>query len=247
MTVRVATTCSSGKAISPIWPLQAASLRPGPIGSVSAAWLANLPCAVERMPASDLYLGRGFGHARSVERPFVISAGLGLVRPEELIPSYSLTVSAGADDIFARIDGRRDPAAWWRAIRSNPFSCPMDALFEGSDIVLMALSGPYLAMIAEELEQRPESDLDRLRIFLPGSPRNAPPRLARLVMPYDDRMNSPASELRGPLTDFAARALRDFAGSALEALPDGNVSQHAAFVSARMLELETALERGPRP
>ena len=247
MTVRVATTCSSGKAMSPIWPLQAASLRPGSIELVSAAWLANLPCAVERMPASDLYQGRGFGHARSVARPFVISAGLGLVRPEELIPSYSLTVSAGADDIFTRINGRRDPAAWWFAIRSNPFSCPMDALFEGGGIVLMALSGPYLAMVADELERRPESDLDRLRIFLPGSPRHAPPRLARLVMPYDGRMNSPASELRGPLTDFAPRALRDFAGTALESLPDGDVSQHAAFVSARMLELETVPESGPRP
>jgi hypothetical protein len=59
-------------------------------------------------------------------------------------------------------------------------------------------------------------------------------------MPYDDRMNAPASELRGPLTDFAPRALRDFSGTALAALPDGDVSQHAAFVSARMLELGTA-------
>lgn len=247
MTIRVATTCSSGKAMSPIWPLQAASLRPGSIESVSAAWLANLPCAVERMPASDLYQGRGFGHARSVARPFVISAGLGLVRPEELIPSYSLTVSTGTDDIFARINGRRDPAAWWRAIRSNPFSCPMDALFEGNGIVLMALSGPYLAMVAEELDSRPQSDLDRLRIFLPGSPRNVPSGLARLIMPYDDRMNAPASALRGPLTDFGPRALRDFAGTALGALPDGDAAEHAAFVTARMAELEDVPAHGPQP
>ena len=244
--MRVATTCSSGKAMSPIWPLQAASLRPGSIETVSAAWLANLPCAVERMPACELYRGRGFGHVRSVAEPFVISAGLGLVKPEESIPSYSLTVSAGTDDIFARINGRRDPAAWWRAIRTNPFSTPMDTLFDGSGIVLMALSAPYLAMVADELEARPESDLDRLRIFLPGSPQNVPQRIARLIMPYDDRMNAPASALRGPLTDFAPRALRDFAGSALEALPDGSAAQHAALVAERMAELENA-PSAPRP
>lgn len=244
--MRVATTCSSGKAMSPIWPLQAASLAPGSIESVSTAWLANLPCAVERMPACELYRGRGFGHVRSVAPPFVISAGLGLLKPDEKVPSYSLTVSAGTDDIFARINGRRDPAAWWRAIRTNPFSAPMDTLFEGGGIILIALSAPYLAMVESELEERSQSDLDRLRIFLPGSPRHVPSRLARLVMPYDDRMNSPASELRGPLTDFAPRALRDFAGTALEALPDGDVSQHAAFVIARMLELETT-PVAPRP
>ena len=125
--MRVATTCSSGKAMSPIWPLQAASLAPGPIESVSTAWLANLPCAVERMPACELYRGRGFGHVRSVAPPFVISAGLGLLKPDEKVPSYSLTVSAGTDDIFARINGRRDPAAWWRA-RSNSSAAWMMAL-----------------------------------------------------------------------------------------------------------------------
>ena len=77
---------------------------------------------------------------------------------------------------------------------------------------------------------------------MPGSP-DVPARLSPALMPYDNRLNLPGSDLRGPLTDFAARAALHFATIILPDMPTASPSAHAEAISDWLTELEAGLAR----
>jgi len=248
MDYAVVTTCSNRKTAAPSEGLEARSLAHGVMEYVASEWLTRLRSATPVCAAADLYAGRGFRYAsRACQNggPFVVSAGLGFLTPGQPVPSYGLTVAHGAeDDIFARIDGRRDPAAWWDRLSASPFRSPLRAAFAGGGLVLMALSAPYLAMIAQELRDLPPSDVERLRLFLPGKPRYIPVNVAPCLMPYDSRLESPSSPLRGPLIDFAPRALLHFTQYVLPETPSGATPSRHAEATDEILDAFDAPEPG---
>lgn len=241
MPLTVVTTCSSRKAFTPAPELECRSLPRGGLETVGQEWLSRINSAAPVCRAADLYKGRGFGYAARATAAgdvFTISAGLGLLRPGELVPSYGLTVAAGADDdIFRKVTSRRNPAAWWGVVSQSRFSSSVRSAFEKPGLVLIALSAPYLAMISAEIQALPESDLERLRLFLPGTPRMLPASLSASLMPYDNRLNLPASPLRGPLTDFAPRAALLFAQTILPEMPTAGPDAHADAVADWLEEL----------
>lgn len=230
----VVTTCSSRKTVSPARELTARDLPAGQIDAVAGEWLSRLARAEPTIAAGKLYAGRGFTHAcsASTRAPFVISAGLGLLPPDRPVPSYGLTVaSAGEDDVFSRIQGRRDPRAWWAHLARSPFSISVEQLFRDDEPVLIALSAPYLAMIGEDLAALPERQLNRVRLFVPGRTDGIAERLHPCVMPYDGaRLGELGGVFRGPVIDLAQRALRHFATVVLPTEPHGDVEDHARAV-----------------
>jgi hypothetical protein len=234
--LRVLTTCSAVKSADPNPALLARNLGFGRIGAVSAQWSDRLAGAEVDLPAADLYAGRGFGHARAAAggHPWIASAGLGLLAPSVAVPSYGATVAAGPeDDVFRRIDGARDPAAWWRGLRSSPFASPVPDLFDGAGPVLAALSAPYLAMLADDLAELPPADLDRLRIFTATAPHAVDPRLREFVMPCDRGRQEEVGAYRGVVADYAQRALRHFAETILPFAPDASFEEHADMMAGR--------------
>ena len=145
----------------------------------------------------------------------IVSAGMGIVGPESRIPPYSLTITAGARDcVLDRADRRHHFGSeeWWHAIRGQrrgvarigtPFRQHPSALF------VFALTRPYLRMIADEISEVDEHDLQRLRIV--GSmPSQLQASLRQCVMPYDARLNDASLKVRGTQFDFPARALTHF-------------------------------------
>ncbi len=247
----VITTCSNRKAFDPLPLLQARALHPGSLEVVGQEWLAKIGEAVPVSMARDLYKGRGFGYAARAAGSghlFTISAGLGFLRPDEPVPSYGLTVSASGadDDVFTKVQSRRSPAAWWSVVNRSRYSSPLQAAFAGSGPVLMAVSAPYLSMIARDLQSLAASDRERLRIFLPGSSPIVPSGFETNLMPYDERLNHPSSPLRGPLTDFAARAALQFVRSILPDMPTAGPTAHADAVSDWLAEIEASAVP-PRP
>lgn len=234
----VLTACTNRKRIPAPSALRVSTIERGPLAQVAEAWAERLRTSGERVPAGRLYAGRGFQEAvRAVDfvgaEFAIVSAGLGLVDANELVPSYALSVATGSVDcITPLISGEADPTDWWREIsRRSPFSRELaQVVASTSGVVLVTLSEAYLAMVAEELAALPARDAARLRILTRASADRIHPGLLNRIMPYDDRLDGPDSIVRGTRGDFAARAARHFAQVVLAEQPAGSVEAHSAAV-----------------
>jgi hypothetical protein len=94
--------------------------------SLSREWVRRLDSAPVRRPATELYAGQGWTNVLDAQRAlarqsveaevFVLSAGLGLIRADESIPTYSATFSDGEDQVAARVNdstSRKDAHRRW--------------------------------------------------------------------------------------------------------------------------------------
>jgi hypothetical protein len=89
-------------------------------------------------------------------------------------------------------------------------------------------------MVEADLLGLTDEALERVRVFTRSPARQFDPRLGRLVLPYDARLNGPDSSIRGTLSDFAARALLDFCSHVLAAFPEGSPMEHRVAVERRL-------------
>jgi hypothetical protein len=212
--------CSSIKTVSVDSSLRARVLRRGNVDDVAQQWCGRVSLSMHRTAAGELYGGRSFCLAAEATRRVsgqlaIVSAGMGIVGPERRIPPYSLTITAGARDcVLDRADRRHlfSPEEWWRAIRrQRQGAAKIRTLFRRhpSALVVFALTGPYLRMVAEEISEVDENDLQRLRIVGPTTSQ-LPGFLRESIMPYDARLNDPSLKIRGTQFDFPARALSHF-------------------------------------
>jgi hypothetical protein len=252
----IVTNCSKRKRFAPGANLLARSLNQGSLDAVTSEWGERVAASEPLVEASRLYSGRPFHEALQASSALmaeilIVSAGLGVLRPCDLVPSYSLTVATGAsDNILGRVDDEVVAGDWWRVLTREPYSFrSLDAALalvpNVGGLILIALPSPYLSMVEHELEQFSPERFSRTRVFTSPSFRFHDVRLHQLLMPYDARLDGPDSPSSGTATDFASRALRDFATFVLPAVPDGNREQHATAVSGR-LEGWTAAVRPKR-
>lgn len=241
----VLTSCTNRKRLAAQRALTVRAVRAGALESVIADWVRRLGDASPATNASDLYCGRAFRQAETAAAQLdaafmVVSAGLGLVPATTLVPSYSLTVVRGsADSILDRIVGSTTPSEWWQALENlSPFGVSLaESLKRSRGPILVALSGAYLSMIAQDLRALPKATQGRLRIFSLCPRSTLPEGLACLVMPYDARFDGAGSPIPGTRGDFAQRALAHFVDSVLDADPGGTAEQHAEAVTRIMSRL----------
>ncbi|WP_156347477.1 MULTISPECIES: hypothetical protein [unclassified Sphingomonas] len=226
----VITNCTNRKRKPIPHALHMSDLAAAPLPTLAAAWAERLEAAPERFPATSIYGGRAFQEAVTVAtatkaRLLVISAGLGLIDASTDAPPYACTVLVGAaDSVAGKVTGPYGAAHWWTALRAvSPFARPLAEFVAGEDgPILVALSDAYLALIADELLALPPAKLDTVRIFTRTPSARVAPGLRHLIMPYDDRLDGPDSDIPGTRSDFAGRALRHFValGSAGTAVQD---------------------------
>lgn len=183
-------------------------------------WNAVLEANRGSVEAQALYQGRSFSDARASALAvdgdlYVLSAGLGLVPGQEVVPAYDLTISDGPGSIASQLQRlRRTPADWWSAlttVRKQP--SPILQLLNQPQTthVWLAMPSTYLEMIAVELEML-DANLARqkLRIFtsIRGT-QSLPANVRACALPYDLRLES--TEFSGTVNDFPQRCLRHFA------------------------------------
>lgn len=231
--------------------LQARNLTFGPVHDVADQWAKRVESAHERIAARDLYRGRGVQEGLRAAslcnaRMVFLSAGLGLVAGEELIPAYGLTVTRGKpDSILSKIaDASVTPARWWRVLglalnRRHSLKDLLPA--EAGSLALFCLSEAYAALIVPELEKLPSEHLSQIRLFGFGLERHVPEKLSPQVMPIDDRLDGPDSRLPGTRSDFAQRASRFYA----ELLNAGEVRGESANEDASVLRRRLEAWRRP--
>lgn len=238
MTVIIA-ACTNRKRIRPATDLMAGTLPSAPLDELARIWTERLRSAEGLIPAGQLYAGRGPAIAARLSRELpaqlkFVSAGLGVVDAAEPVPAYDLTVAPSADGIGGRIAsvGTLDPADWWALITArSPFGGTLRQTLQaaGDSLVLLALPGIYLGMLARELGSLSAKERARIRIFTGANGRFVPPQAAGLVMPYDARLDGPDSSIAGTRSDFPMRALAHFADTILSA-GHANADSHAQAV-----------------
>src|SRR5262245_18088114 len=126
MRVIVVTTCTNRKKFPTPPELDASRLDVGSQTAVAAAWRNRVKSATPLGTAAEVYCGRSFREAalaaRAAHADFrIISGGLGLIRYDEAMPSYRLSLLQQSPEfIGARIGGAPfDAALWWCAIQQT--------------------------------------------------------------------------------------------------------------------------------
>jgi hypothetical protein len=170
--------------------------------------------------AGDLYGGRSISEAKhtahSLSAPLhIVSAGHGLLRADDKIPSYDVTVTPASDNPLHRCLVRLglSPADWWPAlIQAFGKHRSLNALVTESptSLVLLAVPSIYLTLLSHELSSLSDDAVSRLRVLTSSHGASTlPARLQSAVMPYDDRLEGLVA-YSGTRSDFPQRALRHF-------------------------------------
>lgn len=200
--------------------MHAATLTAGSVDDVAQQWKNALRTASLDHTSYTLYGGRAFTEAalaaKSANAPhYFLSAGLGLVGPDEKIPAYAMTTVGSTDENVLRKCPQGTTAAdWWEKALSP--GALADLIGRASGRVLLALPSVYLEMIQDELLCLSGCALTKVRIFTAGSAKLRSSSIAECVMPYDARLDGPDSPIPGTKSDFASRALRHFVGIACQ-------------------------------
>lgn len=207
---------------------------------LAEAWRRVIYNAVPVEPVQSLYQGRSIADVAAVATRlgaswYVVSAGLGLVRSDQLVPAYDCSVVPGSA-LSSRLGLMgATPADWWCALTSQQ-PHPLSRLVTQSP-TLLALPSTYLRLVHDDLARVPQIEAAQLRIFTStAGVRFVPEHLVECVMPYDDRLESVAN-YAGTRSDFAQRALRHF----VEAL--GAAALPLKEAHARVVETLTMLPR----
>lgn len=186
----------------------------GTLANLARLWKKELSRRGDRMPATELYVGRSVVDAREAAGLLgatmgFVSAGLGLTHADALVPCYDLTVSPGPTSILPLLTQcGSTPADWWMELNGGP-AIARAVSDARTRAVFLALPSGYLEMISADLQHCPSQSAEKLRIFTSEKGRSAVPKhLQHCVMPYDDRLE--ATDLSGTRTDFPQRALRHF-------------------------------------
>lgn len=212
----VISNCSKRKRVPLDSSLRARDLDSGDTADVAAQWTRRLKAAPMAALAKDLYGGRAFVEAaraakRADAKLLIVSAGLGLIEYEAQVPAYGLTTVRRDPDCILDKTGE-GARAWWSALqRASPLQT--SALDAEAGLILAALPGAYLTMIADDWSTWPQERLARLRLFTKEEPQAGSAAFRSAWMPYDDRLDSVEASHEGTQGDFAQRALGHFVSS----------------------------------
>jgi len=170
-----------------------AHLLPDELGD---RWLAYLAAAPHASAAHVLYKGPGWAASLRMIAALqatgaavdwrIISAGYGLLHPEEPVARYSATFLAGHPDSIPGTSKDADAAGtWWTLVnqlRGQPQ--PLVEFAEEVDGLVVAASAPYVDAVSSELvevaQQVPTV------VFCAGRPRD--PEVAALAPRFDRRL-----------------------------------------------------------
>lgn len=218
----VVTSCTSRKKkAGTVLALQHADVA-GSLIALAKTWRQQVQAVSQEniQGAADLYSGRSIAEAKRVADSLsaslhIVSAGHGLVRADERIPSYDVTVTPAPDNELHRCLVRlgRTPADWWPAlIQVFGRRRSLVELMKGApnSLVLLAVPSIYLTLLSHELAHISDDAVLRLRVLTSSHGASTlPARLQPAVMPYDERLEGLAS-YAGTRSDFPQRALRHF-------------------------------------
>ncbi|MEI6799561.1 MAG: hypothetical protein WCO04_10170 [Pseudomonadota bacterium] len=234
--IMIVSPCSSRKKAPIEASLHASNLTAGALSDVALQWKMSVESAAKSNTTQTLYGGRAFSDASWSAKSigtvhYVVSAGLGLIGPDDKIPSYAMTTVGLTDEnVLKKCPAGTTPADWWN--KAFPQGIITDLIGKATERVFVALPSVYLEMIQEELLHLSSKDFEKVRILTGGSETLRDTPLGESILPYDLRLDGPDSPIPGTMSDFASRALRHFVGIASKASYQGLSSDKRLVSSA---------------
>lgn len=209
----VVTNCTARKRVGT--PLVRFVPKGEGIQQIVENWRLSLDAQPTRLPAELLYVGRSIFEAKNISQKlgaqlFIVSAGIGLVESDKLIPGYDISASGKGTEFAATLTRHRaSKPDWWQLLTSKNGLGGL--LREHPDAtVLLSLPSEYLDMVREDLNAISPRDLSRLRVFTSPVGQKKIEQVPGLpVLPYDERLESIAG-YAGTRSDFPQRALKHF-------------------------------------
>ena len=181
------------------------------IDDISNEWISSVNKSAPVCPVKKLYNGGGFKKLSKNlgdKHFFVVSAGLGLLHSNDLVPSYECTVSIGKPgSIVDRVKEKFDINKWWKILNKSKFSRGLiNENIERFDYILISLTSDYLKMVAEDLK------LVSKNFFIFTGSKDLAIELGfeKNLMPYTEVFDGPDGTLRGTNRDFPQRTHADF-------------------------------------
>lgn len=247
----VVINCTSRKRGRADPALEVDALRAGGLNDLAREWSTRLDCAKPKRPAQQMYCGRSVTESIKAAdvlraRIYFVSAGLGVVRSDDPVPAYNLTVAANNQYNVLKVSQRRDVTArdWWGALTSalGRHGKLARLIRDSKGLVILAMPSTYLHMVSDELAGLGSTGVKHVRVIGPRKPDDLPASLRTQWLPYDSRLNS-LQGFAGTDTDFPHRALRHFALHIWSSSPSGCAREHAAHVAQVMADLRVEQRR----
>lgn len=218
----VITNCTGRKSQTPDPKLSAAPKLTSQrdIGVCAQTWANTIKNAKHLYKAELLYQGRSIVDSKAVSDmlnadAYVISAGLGLVSSQDLIPSYELTVVDGSPFGKQLQKQGYSNQDWWKKLNSalKKTSNPLSKLINCRRYkqVFIALPSSYLEMIKDDLWGVDPKLLSKVLVFTSSyGAQFIPEEWRHHALPYDERLEDAKSGYAGTRSDFPQRAMRHF-------------------------------------
>lgn len=250
MKLALITSCTSRKRNTTGVKTTVSQLERGSYSVVADQWTSLITENKDRTPAGNLYVGRA---ALEIKKSasllnadlWFISAGMGFIGADQLIPSYDLTISKGNPSYIGNKIACHPFSAreWWNFLDNGKSEEKIHSLFNkcNYDLVILTVPTNYFNMIGPSLEKLPGRQLSKLRII--GPKRDSiQDMFDSYLMPYDHRLNGPDSENRGTQSDFAQRATHDFAKEIVSKTPTSSRFEHSQLVRDRLGQMDPPLQ-----
>lgn len=214
MKAGVVVPCTDSKLLGPVRAAVRDLQSDLPLAEAAVRWVDLLTAARPCSTARDLYRGPGWmaslglvaalqDAATSVDWR-IISAGYGLLHPEEQVTCYSATFIAGQSDSVPGTSVHSDAAStWWAELnQARGRQQPLLQLASEVDGLLVAASASYVDAVTPELllaaERIPTV------VYCAGRPRD--PKIAALTPAFDRRLREGSdSFVRGGDVGFNQR------------------------------------------
>ena len=188
------------------------------------SWINRISGVAGEVPAADLYSGESWFVARELRDDldglcslWALSAGFGLVHADDLLVSYSATLSAGHPDSVFRSGDQIDPThairRWWSSVSdwagptngSRQRSIESVAAADPDSAMAVCVGRAYLAGVADDLAKATTQLSDPQRLMIFGSGGCPDPRLANSWIQVPAKIRQ---SVGGSLASLSMRAAR---------------------------------------
>lgn len=209
----IVTNCTSRKKART--PITRFSPSGNCLTEIAKAWQTSLGQTMSRVKASLLYVGRSIVEAKVVSQGldaklFIVSAGIGLVNSDEVVPGYDITPSEKTGELMRTLTKYGASKSDWWQLLSNNKGLSWLLREHPNTTVMVALPSEYLEMVSDDLKSIPTNEISRLRVFTSTAGRKKIADFAELpVIAYDERLES-IPGYAGTRSDFPQRALKHF-------------------------------------
>lgn len=221
MSLILVTPCTNRKiGVSKEDGLSAANIPRGSQEAATNAWAEMITDSPRCAVAQNFYGGRGFQEAvktsTETKTPlWIISAGLGLINSQTLVPAYNLTVTPGTPkSIQSRIcEGVFRADLWWSDLNANLNNgVGLADVIRGhsKSLIVVTLSSAYSELVAKDLTDLSSDELSRVRIVGLVSNAELPEKIRSCWIPYDYRFDGAESPIPGTRADYPQRVSRHF-------------------------------------